>query len=53
MPYKFTMGAIPGLRWIWISILVLALAGCSLEQTRGGSPRQRSGGRFIGLRYRR
>lgn len=32
MPYKFTMGAIPGLRWIWISILVLALAGCSLNK---------------------
>ncbi|MFZ0927392.1 MAG: TRAP transporter TatT component family protein [Syntrophobacteraceae bacterium] len=32
MTGTFPMGAIPGLRWISISILVLVLAGCSLNK---------------------
>ncbi|MGA2403145.1 MAG: TRAP transporter TatT component family protein, partial [Syntrophobacteraceae bacterium] len=32
MTAKFFMGAIPVLRWISISILILALAGCSLKK---------------------
>ena len=32
MTDKFAMGVIPGLRWVSISILVLALAGCSFDK---------------------